>query len=646
MAADAITLDIVAAMDHPALFQPWFRGGSSWDGWRAVLKAAYGLPMSDAEREFFRQVAEREPPAKRVRELWIIAGRRAGKDSIASLITAHAATFFEHRDRLRPGERVLCACLATDRDQARIVLGYTRSYFEAIPPLRAMVQRETRAGFELNNGVDIAISTNSFRNVRGRPILCAVLDECAFYRDETSAVPDEELYRALKPGMATLSDDAMLIGISTPYRKGGLLYKKFVAHYGKASDDTLVIRAPSIVLNRTLDRGIIAQALEEDPAAAEAEWNAVWRSDIETFIDREALDAVVCRGRHELGPVGGNAYTAFVDPAGGSGGDAMTLAVACHADGRSVLCCVRETRPVFSPEAVVADFVKTLKAYRVDRVTGDRWGGEFVREPFRSHGIEYQIADRPKSDFYRDFLPLVNSGKVELLDNARLINQLVGLERRVSRAGKDSIDHGPTSHDDLANSVSAVLVLAHGSAPALWQREALGAPVSLPGRMDAELIFAVLVADKAGRVGGVAYFSTGRLSLGRPIYLLDCELGPLSSLLLHGVFKRLSDLAEACSAPHSAVFTSSRLAEELERMGRRAEVVDAILDDTALELSASKHIAAQRVRVCEGVLAKNFPLTFLQGAAVADDSDVVRLAFLAGVAAALDTGRSLGRTAA
>jgi hypothetical protein len=135
--------------------------------------------------------------------------------------------------------------------------------------------------------------------------------------------------------------------------------------------------------------------------------------------------------------------------------------------------------------------------------------------------------------------------------------------------------------------------------------------------VDAELIFA------AGRVGGVAYFSTGRLSLGRPIYLLDCELGPLSSLLLHGIFKRLSDLAEACSAPHSAVFTSSRLAEELERMGRRAEVIDAVLNDTALELSASKHIAAQRVRVCEAVLAKNFPLTFLQGAAVADDSDMV-----------------------
>jgi phage terminase large subunit-like protein len=212
-------------MDHGALFQPWFKGGTSWDGWRAVLRAAYGLPMSDQEREFFRSVAEREPPARRVKELWIVAGRRAGKDSIASLITAYVSTFFEHRDRLRPGERTLCACLACDRDQARIILNYVRSYFTDIPPLAAMIKRESRDGFELNNDVDVAISTNSFRNIRGRPILCAVLDECAFYRDETSSNPDEELYWALKPGMATLSDDAMLIGISTPYAKRGLLYK-------------------------------------------------------------------------------------------------------------------------------------------------------------------------------------------------------------------------------------------------------------------------------------------------------------------------------------------------------------------------------------------------------------------------------------
>ncbi len=36
----------------------------------------------------------------------------------------------------------------------------------------------------------------------------------------------------------------------------------------------------------------------------------------------------------------------------------------------------------------------------------------------------------------------------------RLASQLCGLERRVSRAGKDGIDHGPGGHDDLANAAA------------------------------------------------------------------------------------------------------------------------------------------------------------------------------------------------
>lgn len=627
-------LDIVSAMSHAGLFAPWFRGGSSWDGWRSILKAAFGLPMSDPEREFFHQVAEREPPSRRVKELWIIAGRRAGKDSIASLITAHAAMFFDPRDRLRPGERVLCAALACDREQSKIVLNYTRSYFTDIPPLAAMIRRETHSGFELNNGVDIAVSTNSFRNVRGRPILCAVLDEVAFYRDETSSNPDEELYRALKPGMATLSDDAMLIGISTPYRRSGLLFKKFREHYSKNSNDVLVIRAPSILLNPTLDRSIIAEALEEDPAAAGAEWNAVWRSDIEGYVSREAVDAVIVPGRYELPPVSGTAYSAFVDPSGGNA-DSMTLAVACRdQDGRGVLSCLREAKPPFSPETVVADFANALRAYRVDRVTGDRWGGEFVREPFRSHGIEYQLADRPKSDFYRDFLPLINSGKVELLDNARMIAQLCGLERRVSRAGKDSIDHGPAAHDDLINATAAVLVLVEGTGAGLWQRETFGTAVPMPNRPD--IVFAAVVSDKLTRAG-IAYFAHSQLT---GVCLLDCQTGRLSPGLLRGVVARLLELTTACAARHDpAIFCTSELSGALERLGYGGEVIDGVLDDPMLGLSAAAHVSAQRVQIAADVLKKNIPLSFLQGLAVVQDADPLSVAFAGGICAALDVGR-------
>jgi hypothetical protein len=63
-----------------------------------------------------------------------------------------------------------------------------------------------------------------------------------------------------------------------------------------------------------------------------------------------------------------------------------------------------------------------------------------------------------------DALPLLNSGKVELLDNRKLVSQLCSLERRVGRGtGRDSIDHPVGGHDDIANSVCGALVLVANS---------------------------------------------------------------------------------------------------------------------------------------------------------------------------------------
>jgi hypothetical protein len=57
---------------------------------------------------------------------------------------------------------------------------------------------------------------------------------------------------------------------------------------------------------------------------------------------------------------------------------------------------------------------------------------------------------------------LVNSRRVELLDLAKLQSQLIGLERRTARGGRDSIDHAPGAHDDVANCAAGALVLAAG----------------------------------------------------------------------------------------------------------------------------------------------------------------------------------------
>src|SRR5829696_5626493 len=182
-----------------------------------------------------------------------------------------------------------------------------------------------------------------------------------------------------------------------------------------------------------------------------------FRSDIDSFIPREVVDAAISPGVFERAPLQSARYLAFVDPSGGSV-DAMTVAIA-HREGKvAVLDAVREVKPPFSPERVVADFADLLRRYRITQVQGDRFAGEWPREVFRNYGVTYEASAKPKSDLYRDLLPRLNSGEVDLLDSARIVAQLVGLERRTARGGRDSIDHAPGGHDDLANAVAGALV--------------------------------------------------------------------------------------------------------------------------------------------------------------------------------------------
>ena len=465
-------MDIVAAMDDPKLFGPWFEG-LSWNGWRAVLKAAFALRMTDEEVAFFKSVAGgREPPKKRVKEAWFIVGRRGGKDSVASVITAYAAALFDQGTvKLRPGERAVCMCLAADKDQSRIVLGYTRSYFSDVPLMAGMVTRETVNGFELSSGVDITIATNNFRSVRGRTVLCAVLDECAFYRDENSASPDVETYRAIMPGMTTLPN-ALLIGISTPYRKAGLLYNKWRENFGKDSDDVLIIQASTATMNPAIDKTIIAAAYEDDPAAAGAEFGAQFRSDIESFLPLETVEACVERGVTVRPPKAGIDYFGAADSASGTGKDSFAIGVAHREGDEIVLDVAHEIRPPFNPQSAIAEAAELFKQYGIRRVTGDKYAAGFVVEGFGRNGITYQYSPRDRSQIYLEALPSLTCGRARLLDNKKMVAQFAQLERRTSSSGKDRVDHPDNQHDDLANAVACALVEA---APKPYE-----APLALP----------------------------------------------------------------------------------------------------------------------------------------------------------------------
>lgn len=300
-----------------------------------------------------------------------------------------------------------------------------------------------------------------------------MFDETAFWRDaDTSSNPDIEIYTATLPALATTG--GMLIGISSPYRRAGLLFRKYQTSFGQNDPNALVIQAPSVKLNPTIEASAVIRAREMDPEGARAEWDAEFRDDISDFISRRVVMACIEAGVHERAFKRAQRYVAFCDPSGGSS-DSMTLAIAHREGDTPVLDVTREIKPPFNPEATVSEFCSMLRSYRISTVHGDRYGGEWVSSQFRAHGIYYEPSEFSKSEIFLNALPLLNSGGAALLDDDRLISQLVALERHTARSGRDSIDHPPGGHDDLANAAAGALVLATtaraGELPA-WMLEA------------------------------------------------------------------------------------------------------------------------------------------------------------------------------
>jgi hypothetical protein len=449
--------------------------GESWAAWRILLIALVGEELYPEERAVFAKLTERATePRQFVEEFVGIIGRRGGKSRAMSVLATYIAALCDHKDTTVPGERPLVLCLAQNQRQAAVEFSYIAAIFDNVPMLSKLIVGRTADTLKLSNGVSIEVRPANFRSLRGVTAIAVLADEsCFWYSDESSLNADSEVFAAVRPCLATTRGP--LIIISSPYARRGETWEIFSRYFGK-DGPILVARGASRDLNPSLPQSVIDRAMERDAASASAEYGACWRQDIEAFLSKEVIEAVTVRDRFELPYARDIAYAAFVDAAGGSGQDSMTMAVA-HADERRndeetphvILDCVREAKPPFSPQSVVAEFCKTLADYHITDVAGDRWGGEFVREQFEQRGISYECSEKPKSDLYRELMPLLNSRNVELLDHPRMAAQFVGLERKTNRgSGKDVIDHMPNQHDDVANSVCGALLRASTGHTSDW----------------------------------------------------------------------------------------------------------------------------------------------------------------------------------
>lgn len=452
------------ALTDPALLGGSM-GGETWYAWRVLLCSMMGEPLEPDELAIFEQLTGRTAgPDHRVEEALVVAGRRGGKSRAMAALGVYLAALCDWQDQLTVGEIGTLLMIAADTKQAGVLLEYADGMIHDSPMLASTVRNRTADALELRGNIALEVRSSSYRRLRGMTAIGLIGDEAAFWAGEGSANPDSEILAAVRPALATTSGPVCII--SSPYGRRGEVWEIYRRHFGPEGDPAiLVAQAPSRTLNPSLPKSVVDRALERDPVAARAEYLAEFRSDIEEFISLEAVEAVTAKGVIERMPVPGTTYHAFIDPSGGVR-DSMTLAIA-HSEKQdttdvAVLDLIREVTPPFVPAQVCAEFAETMHRYTCSSARSDRFAAAWPEQEMKRHGIRLRPAEMDRSALYLNLLGPLNSGLVSLLDSARLRSQLVALERRTGRSGRDIVDHSARvgAHDDVANAAAGALCCA------------------------------------------------------------------------------------------------------------------------------------------------------------------------------------------
>lgn len=438
---------------------PWLKDAADWTAWRAFLAASHGLPLTEKERAIFETATgRRTPPKKQAREVWMVCGRRARKSAVAATLGCFTAVYKDHRSYLAPGERATIPILARTKADARQIRDYVVAALTSSPELSHLLEGEpTAEEIRLKTRCDFAIRAATITSVRSRTVPLFIGDEIAFWTTDDAANPDREILASVLPAQL-LVPNPMVVGLSSPYARRGLLWDRYDEFFGKEDSDAFVWKAPTLLMHDTPEiQAVVEAEYIKDHISAAAEYGAEFRTDVVAFVGEAEVDAVT--GDHEfLPPVPGTKYVAWVDPSGGSV-DSFALAIA-HFDHGVILDLVKEWPAPFDPSEIVVEAAEIIREYNCTRVGGDKYGGKIFEALFRRLSVQYHGSDKSRSDIYGSLLPLINGKLITFCKSETLKDQLLSLDRKVTGQGREIIDHPKGSHDDVANAAAGAVVLA------------------------------------------------------------------------------------------------------------------------------------------------------------------------------------------
>lgn len=398
-----------------------------------------------------------------------VCGARGGKSYVLVALRLVHGMLVRDLSSLAPGQKAVALIIAPNDKLRREVLNYALGAVRSKSELAALLDGAPATdGFGIRRPdghvvrFETGVATAGGYGARGRALTDFALDECAFFRDSSFKVNDEEIYRA---GSARVLPGGQTIVASTPWAEAGLLYELHKRNFGKPQD-ALIAHAPTLVLHDSeMTRAIVEREEKRDPDNARREFGARFMTGGTTvFFEASSLDAAVTDEPFVLKP---NDQVM----AGGDFGfrsDSSSLILVAIRGSQIHVFDGAEERPQegapLKPSKTVETFAKRI-AGRCRYLMADGHYREAIAEHLETHGLAYAPAPTQPAETYVRARMLLREGRVTIHGvefRDRMMQQLREVHGKPTSGGGMSIVHPRWStggHGDLA----AAFVLA------LWQ---------------------------------------------------------------------------------------------------------------------------------------------------------------------------------
>lgn len=411
----------------------------------------------------------------------LVVGRRAGKSTLSAILSIYFAIIRNWKPFLKKHPYATVLILSHSREFSEEILDLIRNFINESPVLCRLLDqskdkkmrktlfslavpfRRDRAKWEFSKVV-IQVGAASKKTVRGKATVVVLCDEIAFWNlSDKASDKDDEILRALRPALMQFKQYALLIKLSSPGIKQGMLYKEYqqsrrLGGSDKLPENYVVFKAPTWVWNDIIEEREFREELAIDPHGFGSEYRGDFIDSISNFISPELVDLCKVSGVISQMPEPKDidvVYHAAIDAAFKK--DRFTFTIVGAIRGKIKQYVMKawhgsRIKPVKAKE--VADYVqKVSKDYGFSKVYADQYAFQPLKEIFLQYGVELEertFTNSYKKQILFNYKSLIHSQKIDLLDNETLIDETKQLVVEQTDTGTVRIGHPPGGHDDHA----------------------------------------------------------------------------------------------------------------------------------------------------------------------------------------------------